>query len=414
VGVCCGEDEPVIGNWKPVIGVVTQPLGDGKQAIIAASYVKFIEAGGGRAVPVHFDSSQEKLEFYFNSLNGILFPGGGADLSPSGKFQAAQSFFYRRTMKAFDEDGDYFPIWGTCLGFEALVQLVSNNASLVKTFPIEDINTSHKLRFCQPSKRSKLFPPLIETPPAGTCRAQEPEGQDDHEVDGDDHPKQHYFLGSKRAADRRKKERDNKGQGTSPSGGAVRTYATGTGNSSALFDVSYMINSLESQPLVYFNHKRGATFLEWNNNEELNDFFEILTTTTVRGVDFVSTMEARRYPIYGVLYHPEKNLFESSPSVEAPSSLMATVVGQYFASFLVEEARRSRHRFPTMTSLRDNLIYRHSPQDTTNNNGSWWFDETYFFDLDGSEDEKTNPTNGPDAAVQQQEAAAAAALLVEE
>lgn len=41
-------------------------------------------------------------------------------------------FFFFYSAKSFD-DGDYFPVWGTCLGFEELTYLVSGECLLTLT-----------------------------------------------------------------------------------------------------------------------------------------------------------------------------------------------------------------------------------------------------------------------------------------
>jgi Peptidase C26 len=61
----------------PVIGVLTQPLHrEGVEMLyIAASYVKWVEAGGAQVVPVFSDRSEEELTLIFSKLNGLLVPG---------------------------------------------------------------------------------------------------------------------------------------------------------------------------------------------------------------------------------------------------------------------------------------------------------------------------------------------------
>jgi hypothetical protein len=62
-------------NGRPLIGILSQPGdGDGNEVVhkdkqqefntsyIAASYVKFVESGGARAVPIMYDASDEELE----------------------------------------------------------------------------------------------------------------------------------------------------------------------------------------------------------------------------------------------------------------------------------------------------------------------------------------------------------------
>ena len=44
------------------------------KSYVAASYVKWIESAGGRAVPIRFYASDEELARLFNSINGLIFP----------------------------------------------------------------------------------------------------------------------------------------------------------------------------------------------------------------------------------------------------------------------------------------------------------------------------------------------------
>ena len=48
---------------------------------IAASYVKYLESAGARVVPVLHTASKDNLTSTFNSINGLLYPGGGANLA---------------------------------------------------------------------------------------------------------------------------------------------------------------------------------------------------------------------------------------------------------------------------------------------------------------------------------------------
>jgi len=112
---------------RPIIGVVAQKT-FGRRAshgssYFAASYVKYLEAAGARVVPVRIDQPDEYYDDLFKKLNGVLLPGGGQDLIASGYTKAARHFF--KLAKASHKNGDSFPIWGTCLGFEQLLVLVA-------------------------------------------------------------------------------------------------------------------------------------------------------------------------------------------------------------------------------------------------------------------------------------------------
>lgn len=56
-------------------------------------------------------------EFY-----SILFPGGALWFNQSDGYAEAGQHIYQIASK-MNEDGDYFPLWGTCLGFELLTYL---------------------------------------------------------------------------------------------------------------------------------------------------------------------------------------------------------------------------------------------------------------------------------------------------
>ena len=51
---------------------------------IAASYVKFVESGGARVVPILIDQSDDYYQMIFSSTNGLLIPGGAQDFDDSG------------------------------------------------------------------------------------------------------------------------------------------------------------------------------------------------------------------------------------------------------------------------------------------------------------------------------------------
>lgn len=121
-------------NLRPVIGILAQGVRVPKPnqtMYIAASYVKFLESAGARVVPIKVDQTPEGYKQLFRSLNGILFPGGSANIT-SSSYQRAAQIFYTLAIEA-NNNGDYFPLWGTCLGFEELAVLTSGRWVLTRT-----------------------------------------------------------------------------------------------------------------------------------------------------------------------------------------------------------------------------------------------------------------------------------------
>ncbi|XP_054925561.1 gamma-glutamyl hydrolase-like isoform X2 [Dermacentor andersoni] len=125
---------------------------------IAASYVKFIEASGGRAVPIFVNQTKEYYKKLFNSINGVLLPGGEADLESSGYLDAAKIMF-DLAIEA-NKNGTHFPLWGTCLGFEALSRLAIDKLVL-RTCQGKDL--ALPLNFTRGFRRSRMFNELPRT-----------------------------------------------------------------------------------------------------------------------------------------------------------------------------------------------------------------------------------------------------------
>ncbi|KXZ51986.1 hypothetical protein GPECTOR_10g1008 [Gonium pectorale] len=126
-------------NLRPIIGILSQPgdpAPDG-QSYIAASYVKWLESAGARVVPIFYDMMPEQVERRFSVINGLLLPGGGATLKPGHKFYDTARHLVDLAIKAND-NGDYFPVHGTCLGMETLAVILSSNYTLLGTFDAED------------------------------------------------------------------------------------------------------------------------------------------------------------------------------------------------------------------------------------------------------------------------------------
>jgi len=142
---------------RPIIGVVSQWYrpdyfpglleADNHTSYIAASYVKWLEAAGAQVVPViiSIDDNEDLTEYFqevFAGVNGLLIPGGATSISHSGYADASNAFF--QMAKEANLAGDFFPIWGTCLGFEMMVLMANEGKpyraacnSLEQAVPLE-------------------------------------------------------------------------------------------------------------------------------------------------------------------------------------------------------------------------------------------------------------------------------------
>lgn len=124
-----------------VFGILSQPFyeddddgendpddGSFNNTYISASYVKWLEDGGARSIPIPYDASPSLVEDILSQVDGVLFPGGGSSL-PSAAitiWDKLHSEAYYFLEKESEQSPDLIPLWGTCLGMEFIVQLAAD------------------------------------------------------------------------------------------------------------------------------------------------------------------------------------------------------------------------------------------------------------------------------------------------
>ena len=65
------------------------------------------------------------------------------------------------------------------------------------------------------------------------------------------------------------------------------------------------------QGVMFYDHNWIVSMDTYNNNKNLNSFWKVITeSTSPYNERFVALWQARKYPFYGVQFHPEKNSFE--------------------------------------------------------------------------------------------------------
>jgi len=132
--------ERPIQTYRPIVAVLSQELSrslrtayqnENYTSYIGAAYVKYVEMAGARVVPVLIDQDDDYYKMIFKKTNGLLIPGGAANILDSGYQRAAQKL-WELSINAQENSGDYYPIWGTCLGFE-LIAYFTNDYVDVRT-----------------------------------------------------------------------------------------------------------------------------------------------------------------------------------------------------------------------------------------------------------------------------------------
>jgi len=293
---------------RPLIGILSQSLGpdsmngasyDPRNSYIAASYVKFVEAGGARAVPILQDMPAEEIRRRFAAVNGILIPGGSQSLEPGHPYYDATKLLLDLTIEENDK-GVHFPLHGTCLGFEALAVAVSGNYSL-----LQDVRATDA--------------PAALIPTLQTSKSD--------------------FFGHMQPA---------------------------------------VYKALMAGPVAYENHVHGFDYAAMTDNPVLRDFFVVLTYSLDKdGEAYVSTMEARDYPVSATQWHPEKNAFEWSPDLHIAHDESGVLTTLSVAVNFVKKARQNAHAPASREEENDMLIYNWSPRFSGRDGSA--FDQVYVF-----------------------------------
>ncbi|KAB0796136.1 hypothetical protein PPYR_10197 [Photinus pyralis] len=116
----------------PIIGILSQETYSVKHlfpdedyhSFIAASYVKLLESAGARVVPIWIGQDEEYYRKVVECTNGMLFPGGATYFNQSCGYAEAGQMIYDVALER-NRNGDYYPIWGICLGMELLIEVAN-------------------------------------------------------------------------------------------------------------------------------------------------------------------------------------------------------------------------------------------------------------------------------------------------
>ncbi|XP_070505868.1 gamma-glutamyl hydrolase-like [Chironomus tepperi] len=275
---------PVVNN-EPIIGIMAIDMSyyiqskytEQYYSFIATSYVKFVEGGGARVVPVWIGKDRKYYEDIMSKLNGILFTGGAVWFYDSAYAYTGKIIY--EIAKQLNENGDFFPLWGTCLGFELLTYLSANRSE--HRADCSSTNQALNLEFKDDFRTSRMF---------------------------------------KDAGDE-------------------------------------VVDILKTEEVTSNFHEYCVTEKNLTTFKIDTDWRVISTNKDWNNFEFISSIEHKRYPFYGVQFHPEKNLYEWVRNKNISHTQNAVLASQYFAQFFVNEARKSSHKFKDSKTEDQHVIY---------------------------------------------------------
>jgi len=204
------------------VGIITIPhqkkIKHGSSHVMK-TYVDWFINRGVQVVLIPYDTTEH--EMYFNMVHGLLIPGGETGFIVKNKsFMNSVARFIELSLQPHV----YFPIWGTCFGFEMLLFVVGGFSKL-KRYPADG-----------------LYPITI----------------------------------------------------------------TKKGRMFRSFSPTYL-RFLEKEPSTLQHHDYAISLDDFMKQPHLSQFYNIIATSIDdKGQEYVAAIESPYYPIYGVMWHPER------------------------------------------------------------------------------------------------------------
>lgn len=130
IAIVLGLVPDSLGHDRPVIGVLVQEIStvfelmypNQFDSFVPASYVKWIEAGGARVVPVWTGKDRKYYKSIMSKINGVVLPGGYINKTRQGGYAEASEIIVNHAI-GLNMRQDFFPIFGIGLGMETLIYL---------------------------------------------------------------------------------------------------------------------------------------------------------------------------------------------------------------------------------------------------------------------------------------------------
>jgi gamma-glutamyl hydrolase len=121
--------------------------------------VDWIEASGAVAIPIPYDATPQLLDDLFAQMNGLLLPGGWNGFMPP-----SVPYILDKIVDSNDR-GQYFPVWGTCLGYEFLVKYVGGIDAIQPGFHLYNASIPlESVRFGQLYDDPIIYQTVTEAP----------------------------------------------------------------------------------------------------------------------------------------------------------------------------------------------------------------------------------------------------------
>jgi len=127
----------------------------------------------------------------------------------------------------------------------------------------------------------------------------------------------------------------------------------------------HLINALKKENITFNSHHDGVVPQTFEKYDSLKEYNVLAVSYDNDGVEYVASIEHKRYPIFAHQYHPEKNAFIWKESLVVPHTQNAIELQQYYANFFIGEAKKNTNKFDSEEELISLLVENASVLFTT-------------------------------------------------
>lgn len=162
---------PSVDARIPVIAVMSQPAttynsrfpgATNNWSQVVGSYVDWVQQTGAEAALIPYDMPWHILTQVLSQTQGMVLPGGAAELVDEHKGNAVTNYQLRiheilKWVENQNNNGNYYPVWGTCLGMEELMIHFGKNNGKVLQGGFNDNGKYHPVDLKPEFWKSKFF-----------------------------------------------------------------------------------------------------------------------------------------------------------------------------------------------------------------------------------------------------------------
>lgn len=153
-------------NNRPIIGILTIPVsgqrnsscyGLNATSTFSKIYAEFFASGGARVVPIRFDLPHSEILKLATSINGVYFPPGMTEIREvHSEFMLAAKLLWDFGI-AKNEQGVYFPMFGTCMGLQTM-SVLAGGPQVLEFHRYHGVTSAiQKLEFTDFARHSRIF-----------------------------------------------------------------------------------------------------------------------------------------------------------------------------------------------------------------------------------------------------------------